>query len=215
MTSQAWVFTHDTYIDQNYPDTNYGSGTSIFVGAHYSKGITEMRGLERVDFSGVIPAGSTINIARFETYHVSDIGPWDDQTYEVDRYTDYTWDELDPTWNNKSAYDASHCDQGLWIAGGNLSIYLDVINIVNDAIASHSSIFNALIRMYSVAGEECWESWQSKEVGNAYKNQLYIEWTPPGAGHILKIAGVAWADVKSICGVPVVSVKKVAGEPTS
>ena len=90
----------DTYVNQGVPNTNFGNAAIISVGR--SEFLEESFALVRFNLAS-IPAGSTINSARFEAYlRAADFGNRDLSAYRVTE----TWDTGTATWNNRPAVSA-------------------------------------------------------------------------------------------------------------
>ena len=98
--------TKDAYLDQLNPDTNYGTGASIYVRSYYKTSTEQYqnrRSLLEFDISP-ITAGATINSAVVSLYcSAASTG----RTYEFRRVTG-EWTETDVTWNTEPATTATH-----------------------------------------------------------------------------------------------------------
>lgn len=98
MTTATLNPTDDSYADENAPDTNYGSNTSLlirgsFIGSRY--------GFMEFDISS-IPVGSIIDSVTLNYYVTS--ATWG--TYDFDSVASQI-DEATLTWNNKPSIDAN------------------------------------------------------------------------------------------------------------
>ena len=80
----------DTFIDSNYPTSNYGGSTGLLIGKPWGGG----ERMDRVSFSG-IPSGATINSATLYLYRYSGEGAFTLSVQSASR----SWSENTLTWD--------------------------------------------------------------------------------------------------------------------
>lgn len=231
MATADWQIDADTWMTDLNPDSNDGAGDTIFVMFVTAKETAEVqRSLARVDFSGTIPAGSTIDSADFYQWQVGGVADADARYryYKVLR----AWVEGEATWNiwstgnnwttggcegwgtdaNVSIYSEDFQHPTYLIPGPpDMSFYVDVKDMVIDAIANESSVLSMVCHRTAGATDNDWQARSTEYVTVAHRPYLRIVWTPPGAAVAKKISGVAWANVKQVSGVAEASIKKVSG----
>lgn len=233
MASDIWVITSDSWMNEG--NTTSTPGATEFINNQWTVGKDWdiWRSIHLVDFSGTIPAGSTIVSAKLYHWYHSGIAAEDAryQFIRCRRYdtveADICWDYYKDTtaWGTAGARNVTtDIDAGCLSAEFQHPHYLvsapdmwfgiDVKDIVEDAIASRSSIFNVVCRHGPTSGEtdNNWAAYSKDEAqGPDYRPYLEIEWTPPAGAAIAEISDVAWANVQEVSGEPETHIAAVSG----
>ena len=96
-TSTQILPTADTYVDENQPDVNYGTVTSLFV-QHYTSSYLNYD--EQAYFTFDLSQLSCNNQIQFAIYTFASAT----LTLELHQVTDTNWQETNLTWNDKPNY---------------------------------------------------------------------------------------------------------------
>lgn len=102
----------DTYVYSSSPATNYGAAAVLYVGSQ-SASVTG-RALFRFNLAG-IPAGATVQDARFQVYLVQSSASPPVLDVELKR-SDAAWQEMTVTWSNQPPYTAANNVLGVGLA---------------------------------------------------------------------------------------------------
>lgn len=207
----------DGYLSESAPTTNYGTTTSVRIGAQTSY---HYRDLFKFDFSAVVPAGATITLARLSLYCLTTVAS---RTITVYRLLRTDWVENQATWN---IYKMG----SNWGTAGALNTTTDITTTdaataasvaaaqwlnetvtaqVQTALDSVSGVAHFLVADVgaTVAGYNGFYS--RKATTTANRPKLYIEYTEAAAGLALlqTVDGLAKASVATRNGLAIASVK--------
>lgn len=112
--------TTDSYVSSKYPNNNYRTSGTLFVGAHFTQGTT--RSFLQFDTSH-LPVGAQITMAKLDLYHSQNVTP--EVTVDV-RPVEEAWSASTITWNNQPPVGSSASN--LAVAGkGKYSFYLTAL----------------------------------------------------------------------------------------
>lgn len=206
MSSHSWGIDadHCVRIEEGSPDTNFdvAEPDACIIGSSSADKGQSFDSLYIYDFSGMIPAGSTINSAQLRVYGTARAGDPSLQTWQMTRIQT-EWAVETVTWTTRPIQDDTVRDEdaGINTIGGWDTV--DIPIVVNDAIDNRSSVLDLYVHQVTV-DDDVW----LQTTRGAY---LDIDWTPPGAPSIKAISGVAWGSVKKVSGVAEASIKKVSG----
>lgn len=170
LASDTFPSSKDSYVDENNPDVNFGSGSYMYVRSLATA--KNQRILVEFDISS-IPVGSTIDVATLKLY--ARYSSAEGRIYQTAKII-AAWEEMSVTWNNKPA--VSGLKQTLMVAANNWFL-VDVKTFVQELLASGLAGFrvkdknenSAIIKTGTFCTKEHATSW--------WRPELYVEWTLP------------------------------------
>jgi hypothetical protein len=160
----------DTYINQNYPSTNYGESADVYIGVN-----DNLRCLVVFDVSG-IPAGSVITKADLELYKLTYINT---STIKARAYLiTQSWTESGVTWSNQPSFDINtYSDEVSWYTETTGEwVKWDIKNIVQRWVDGTPNYGVMIKQTNSIAAGN---SFVSSEHASANKPKLTITYNLP------------------------------------
>ena len=164
-TTTTLTATKDAYVDQDNPDTNYGSATELIATTDLKKYL-----LVSFDISS-LPSSITIVSATLKIYCTYKDGSYDMPVYKIN--DDSSWSESTVTWNNAPSYDSTALDTTTITTGWNS---YTVTNAVKQVVNAGNSSVGFVIASPEVELTVVTFKFASKEY-DGYDAQLEITYS--------------------------------------